>query len=50
LDLITDENDDVVGFRAYRETDSGFFGYEYLNADGMDEDDIIGVLRKIGMI
>jgi hypothetical protein len=50
LDLITDENDDVVGFRAYRETDSGFFGYEYLNTDGMDEDDIIGVLRKIGMM
>ena len=50
LDLITDENDDVVGFRAYRETDEGFFGYEYYSSNGMDEDDIYETLRKVGMI
>ena len=50
LDLITDENDDVVGFRAYKETNEGFFGYEYYSSNGMDEDDIYGYLRKIGMV
>lgn len=50
LDLYTDENDDIVGFHAYKETDEGFFGYEYYSSDGMDEDDIYGILRKIGMV
>lgn len=50
LDLFTDENDDVVGFHAYRETDEGFFGYEFHSSDSMDEDDIYKILRKVGMI
>jgi hypothetical protein len=50
LDLITDENDDVVGFRAYRETDEGFVGYECIRNYSMDEDDIYKTLRKVGLI
>lgn len=50
LDLYTDENDDIVGFHAYRETDEGFFGYEFYSSNGMDEDDIRGILRTIGMV
>ena len=50
LDLITDENDDVVGFRAYRETDEGFVGYECIRNYSMDEDDIYETLRKVGLI
>lgn len=50
LDLITDENDDIVGFRAYQETDNGFKGYSFYSSNGMNEDDIYGYLRKIGMV
>lgn len=50
LDLIVDKNDNVVGFQAYRETDEGFFGFEYYSSDGMDEDDILGYLKTIGMV
>lgn len=50
LDLITDENDNVVGFQVYRETDEGFFGYECYSSHGMDEDDILGYLKTIGMV
>ena len=50
LDLFTDENDDVVGFHAYRETDEGFFGYEFHSSDSMDEDDIYKILKTIGMV
>ena len=50
LDLYTDENDDIVGFHVYKETDEGFFGYEFYNSNGMDEDDIYGYLRTIGMM
>lgn len=50
LDLITDENDDIVGFHAYKETDEGFFGYEFYNSNSMDEDDIYRYLKTIGMM
>lgn len=50
LDLIVNEDDDIVGFRAYQETDEGFRGYSFYSSDGMDEDDIYETLRKIGMV
>lgn len=51
LDLIVNENDDVIGFHAYQETDNGGFrGYSFYSSIGMDEDDIYGYLRKIGMV
>ena len=51
LDLIVNEDDDIVGFRAYRETDDGGFrGYSFYSSNGMNEDDIYGYLRKIWMV
>jgi hypothetical protein len=50
LETIDGDDNNIVGFKVCEKTNEGYFGYSYYNSDGIDENGIHDVLRKIGMI